>query len=44
MTGHAGLLLRLVSSKSGIGKSTTLLWGQAVWSKPVVGGLSDTVI
>jgi hypothetical protein len=44
MTGHAGLLLGLVSGKSGIGKSTALLFGQAAWSKPVVGGLSDTVI
>jgi hypothetical protein len=44
MTGHAGLLLGLISGKSGIGKSTTLLFGQSVWSKPVVGGLSDTVI
>ena len=44
MTGHAGLLIGLVSGKSGIGKSTALLFGQGVWSKPVVGGLSDTVI
>jgi hypothetical protein len=43
MTGHAGLLIGLVSSESGIGKSTALSFGQAVWSRPIVGGLSDTI-
>jgi Domain of unknown function (DUF927) len=41
---EAGLLMGVVSSASGIGKSTALLGGQAVWSSPRVGGLSDTVI
>ena len=44
MTGEAGLLIGLVSAQSGIGKSTSLLAGQAVWSNPIVGGLSDTII
>jgi hypothetical protein len=44
MTGESGLLMGVTSSASGIGKSTALLGGQSVWSSPVVGGLSDTVI
>ena len=44
MTGESGLLMGVISSASGIGKSTALLGGQSVWSSPVVGGLSDTVI
>jgi Domain of unknown function (DUF927) len=43
MSGQQGLLLGLVSSQSGIGKSTSMLAGQSVWSSPVVGGLSDTI-
>jgi hypothetical protein len=44
MTGENGLLMGVISSASGIGKSTALLAGQSVWSSPVVGGLSDTII
>jgi Domain of unknown function (DUF927) len=43
LTGESGVLIGVVSAASGIGKSTALLGGQAVWSSPVVGGLSDTV-
>ena len=43
MTGENGLLLGLWSTQSGIGKSTALVAAQAVWSKPVIGGLSDTI-
>lgn len=43
MTGENGFLIGLYSTESGIGKSTTLAAGQGVWSKPVVGGLTDTV-
>ena len=43
MTGHAGLLIGLVAAESGIGKSTALMFGQSVWSRPIVGGLSDTI-
>ena len=43
MSGENGLLLGLWSTQSGIGKTTALTAAQAVWSKPVVGGLSDTV-
>ena len=43
MTGHAGLLLGLISSESGIGKSTALQLGQAVWSKPIVWQVNDTI-
>jgi hypothetical protein len=42
LSGQLGLLLGLVSPASGIGKSTGLLAGQAVWSSPVVGGMTDT--
>ena len=44
MTGENGLLMGVTSPASGIGKSTALLGGQSVWSSPLVGGLSDTVI
>ena len=44
LTGESGLLMGVTSPASGIGKSTALLGGQSVWSSPVVGGLSDTVI
>jgi hypothetical protein len=43
MTGENGLLMGVTSPASGIGKSTALAAGQAVWSSPVVGGLDDTV-
>ena len=43
MSGENGFLIGLVSSQSGIGKSTSLAAAQAVWSKPVVGGLNDTI-
>ena len=43
MTGEHGLLLGVWSTQSGIGKTTALTAAQAVWSKPIVGGLSDTV-
>jgi hypothetical protein len=44
MTGENGLLMGVTSPASGIGKSTALTTGQAVWSNPGgVGGLSDTV-
>jgi hypothetical protein len=44
LTGESGLLMGVVSPTSGIGKSTALLGGQSVWSSPVVGGLSDSVV
>ena len=44
LTGESGLLMGVTSPASGIGKSTALLGGQSVWSSPVVGGLSDTVV
>ena len=44
LAGELGLLMGVSSPASGIGKSTALLGGQAVWSSPRVGGLSDTVI
>ena len=43
MTGENGFLIGLISSQSGLGKTTAQVSAQAVWSKPVVGGLSDTV-
>ena len=42
LSGQQGLLLGVISPASGIGKSTALLAGQAVWSSPVVGGMTDT--
>jgi Domain of unknown function (DUF927) len=44
LAGELGLLMGVTSPASGIGKSTALLGGQAVWSSPRVGGLSDTVV
>ena len=44
LTGESGVLMGVTSPASGIGKSTALIGGQSVWSSPVVGGLSDTVI
>jgi Domain of unknown function (DUF927) len=43
-TGHSGLLMSAYSSESGIGKSTAMKVGQAVWGDPVraMQGLSDT--
>ena len=43
MSGENGFLVGLVSTQSGLGKSTSLMSGQAVWSKPIVGGLNDTI-
>ena len=43
MSGENGFLMGLVSTQSGIGKSTSLSSAQAVWAKPIVGGLTDTV-
>jgi hypothetical protein len=43
MTGENGFLMGLWSTESGIGKSTGLAAAQAVWAKPIVGGLNDTV-
>lgn len=43
MSGENGFLMGLWSTQSGIGKSTSLISAQAVWSKPIVGGLNDTV-
>jgi Domain of unknown function (DUF927) len=43
MTGEHGFLMGLWSTESGIGKTTSLVSGEAVWSKPIVGGLNDTV-
>lgn len=44
LTGHAGVLLSAYSSESGIGKSTAMIAGQAVWGHPVSGMqmLNDT--
>ena len=43
MTGEHGFLMGLWSTQSGIGKTTSLESAEAVWSKPIVGGLNDTV-
>ena len=43
MTGENGFLMGLVSPESGIGKTTSLSCGQAIWAKPTLGGLIDTV-
>ena len=42
MSGENGFLIGLRSTQSGIGKSTSLIAAQAVWAKPIVGGLNDT--
>ena len=43
MSGENGFLIGLWSTQSGVGKSTSLVSAQAVWSKPIVGGLNHTV-
>jgi Domain of unknown function (DUF927) len=43
MSGFDGYMLGVWSPSSGIGKTTAIKLGQAVWGQPVISGLADTV-
>jgi hypothetical protein len=42
LTGEAGCIVGVYSAESGIGKTSSLMLGQAVYSRPILMGLTDT--